>query len=288
VIQRARQLCFADALCLAAAGLCAAGMLVTGDGLVAAAQRSPSASAMNWHDRLVLGLWTFRLEDALWFTLGLVVLWVGLGLGGRLGRHTETGVRVAGGVAIGYVLLAGALLLGSTLVAVSGSVGNGSLAVSFSGRERFATWLLQASTAVAMATVWALAGDRLGERFAIAGAVASSGAEPDEEERYLEEEEEAEEPEREPLGGPPPAPVTPSGFHPDAASALDARAQLGQISSTSAPTTPSMRARRTYEERLSFSPKRADAQALLEQVVNAERAGRIDEAESLADRLGSM
>ena len=77
-------------------------------------------------------------------------------------------------------------------------------------------------------------------------------------------------------------------FHPDAAAALDARAQQGQIPSASAPTTPSMRARRAYEERLSFSPKRADAQALLEQVVNAERAGRIDEAESLADRLGSM
>ena len=170
MIERARQLCFADALCLAAAGLCAAGVLVTGDGLVAAAQRSPSASGMNWHDRLLLGLWTFRLENALWFTLGLVVLWVGLGLGGQLGRHTETGVRVAGGVAIGYVLLAGAVLLGSTVVALGGSVGSDGLTISFSGRERVATWLLQASTAVAMATAWALAGGRLGERFAIAGA----------------------------------------------------------------------------------------------------------------------
>jgi hypothetical protein len=286
VIARARQLCFPDALCLAAAGLCAAGMLVTGDGLVAAAQHSPSASGMNWHDRLLLGLWTFRLENALWFTLGLVVLWVGLGLGGRLGRHTQTGVRVAGGVAIGYVLLAGAVLLGSTVVALDGAVGNDGLTISFSGRERVATWLLQVSTAVAMTIFWALAGGRLGERFAIAGAVASSGAEPDEDDEYLEEE--AEEPEREPLGGPPPAPVTAPAFHPDAAAALDARADQGQISPTSTPATPSMRARRAYEERLSFSPKRADAQALLEQVVNAERAGRIDEAESLADRLGSM
>jgi hypothetical protein len=286
VIARAKLLCFPDALCLAAAGLCAAGMLVTGDGLVAAAQHSPSASGMNWHDRLLLGLWTFRLENALWFTLGLVVLWVGLGLGGRLGRHTETGVRVAGGVAIGYVLLAGAVLLGSTVVAVGGSVGNDGLTISFSGRERIATWLLQASTAVAMAIAWVLAGGRLGERFAIAGAVAPSAEEPDEEEEFFEEE--AEEPEREPLGGPPPAPVAPPAFHPDAVSALDARAQPGQVAPASAPITPSMRARQAYEERLSFSPKRADAQALLEQVVNAERAGRIDEAESLADRLGSM
>ena len=58
--------------------------------------------------------------------------------------------------------------------------------------------------------------------------------------------------------------------------------------SESAPATPSMRARRAFEERLSFSPKRADAEALLEQVVNAERAGRMDEAESLANRLGAM
>ena len=174
-------------------------MLVTGDGLVAAAQRSPSASGMNWHDRLLLGLWTFRLENALWFTLGLVVLWVGLGLGGRLGRHTETGVRVAGGVAIGYALLAGAVLLGSTLVALGGSLGSDGLTISFSGRERVATWLLQASTAVAMSTAWLLAGGRLGERFAIAGPVASSGQEPDEEEWDLEEEEDEES--REPLGG---------------------------------------------------------------------------------------
>ena len=62
MIARAQRLCFPDALCLAAAGLCAAGVLVTGDGLVAAAQQSPSASGMNWHDRLLLGLWTLRLE----------------------------------------------------------------------------------------------------------------------------------------------------------------------------------------------------------------------------------
>jgi hypothetical protein len=286
LIERARQLCFPDALCLAAAGLCAAGMLVTGDGLVAAAQRSPSASGMNWHDRLLLGLWTFRLQDALWFTLGLVVLWVGLGLGGRLGRHTETGVRVAGGVAIGYVLLAGAVLLGSTVVALAGSVGSDGLTISFSGRERVATWLLQASTAAAMATAWALAGGRLGERLAFGGAGEPREAETGEEDEYLEEG--VEEPEPEPLGGPPPAPVTPPAFHPDAVAALDARAQPGQVASASAPATPSMRAQQVYEERLSFSPKRAHAQALLEQVVNAERAGRIDEAESLADRLGSM
>ena len=177
VIERARQLCFADALSLAAASLCAAGVVVTGDGLVSAAQRSSAASAMSWHDRLLLGLWTFRLEHALWFTLGLMVLWVGLGLGGQLGRHTETVARIAGGVAIGFVLLAAAVVLGSTVVALTGSVGGGSDQISFSGRERLATWLLQSSTAVAMAAAWGLAGVRIGERFAIAGDRGDAGDE---------------------------------------------------------------------------------------------------------------
>jgi len=75
------------------------------------------------------------LEHALWFTLGLVVLWVGFGLGGRLGTYTETVIRVAGGVAIGYVLLAAAVLLGSTVVALGGSVGNGDVSISFTGRS---------------------------------------------------------------------------------------------------------------------------------------------------------
>jgi hypothetical protein len=286
VIERARQLCFADALTAAAAGLCAAGMLVTGDALVAAAQHNPSAPSMNWHDRLLLGLWTFRLEHALWFTFGLVVLWIGFGLGGRLGPYTETATRIAGGVAIGYVLLAAAVLLGSTLVALSGSVGNGDLAVSYSGRERFATWLLQASTAAAMAAVWALAGLRLGERFAVTGPLASDEVDADEEGAYLDEE--VEEPELEPVGGPPPARLDPPAVHPEAAAALDARAVMGQISSQDEPLTPSLRARRVFEERLSFSPRQADARALLERVLKAERAGQMDEAESLADRLGSM
>jgi hypothetical protein len=63
---------------------------------------------------------------------------------------------------------------------------------------------------------------------------------------------------------------------------------LGQISSQDEPLTPSLRARRVFEERLSFSPRQADARALLERVLKAERAGQMDEAESLADRLGSM
>jgi hypothetical protein len=281
VIERVRGLCFADALSLAGLGLSAAGAVVTGDGLVAAAQRSPSAATMNWHDRLLLGLWTFRLEHALWFTLGLVVLWVGLGLGGRIGDRTEQVARLVGGVAIGYLLLAGAVLAGSTIVAASGSVGSG-VETSFTGRERLATWLLQLATAGAMALVWALAGGRLGERFTVAGA--PGDAEPDEQPAAFEEEDDPE-----PLGAPPlPAPAPPPALQPAAVAALDARAQMGQIPSASEPATPAMRARRLFEERLSFSPRRDDARKLVDQVLAAERAGRLDEATSLADRLAAM
>jgi hypothetical protein len=284
VIERVRGLRFADALSVAGLGMSAAGVVVTGDGLVAAAQRSPSAATMSWHDRLLLGLWTFRLEHALWFTLGLVVLWIGLGLGGRIGRYTEQVARLVGGVAIGYLLLAAAVLAGSTIVAASGSVGGGVQAASFTGRERVATWLLQLATAAAMAIVWALAGGRLGERFAVAAAASPSGVEPDDKA----EPDFEDEPEPEPLGPPPPDPVAPPAFHPDAAAALDARGRLGGTPAAAEPATPAMRARRLFEERLSFSPRRDDARKLMDQVLAAERAGRLDEAASLADRLAAM
>jgi predicted RND superfamily exporter protein len=61
---------------VAALGLVAAGLVVTGDGLVSAAKQTPGSSAMDWNDRLLLGLWSFRLEHTLWFTLGLVLLWL--------------------------------------------------------------------------------------------------------------------------------------------------------------------------------------------------------------------
>lgn len=281
MIERVRGICFADALSLAGVGLSVAGAVVTGDGLVAAAQRSPTAATMNWHDRLLLGLWTFRLEHTLWFTLGLVVLWVGLGLGGRIGSHTEQAARLVGGVAIGYLLLAAAVLAGSTLVAASGSVGSG-VEASFTGRERLATWLLQLATAGALSLVWALAGGRLGERFVL-GAAVPADVEPDGQGVDLDEEEEPE-----PLGAPPPAPLPPPAVHPGAAAALDARAQLGQTPQASEPPTPAVRARRLFEERLSFSPRRDDARKLVDQVLAAERAGRLDEATSLADKLAAM
>jgi hypothetical protein len=290
VIERARRLSFADAISLTAVGLCAAGTVVTGDGLVAAAQRSPSAATMSWHDRLLLGLWTFRLEHALWFTLGLVLLWVGLGLGGRLGRHTEVVERVVGGVAIGYLLLAAAVLAGSTVVALAGSVGAGSFEVGFSGRERAATLLLQAATAVAMATAWALAASRLGERLATSAAErVDEDLESDEFDRFEPiDAPPGDEAAAAPLAAPSAAGAAPPALDAGAAAAVDARRRPSQGPTVAEPATPATRARMLYSERLNFSPMRDEARALVERVVDAERAGRMDEASSLADRLASM
>jgi hypothetical protein len=163
VIERVRGLGFADALAVAGAALVAAGLVVTGDGLVAAAQRTPGSAAMSWHDRLLLGLWNFRLEHALWFTIGLLTLWFALAIGATLlGRRDQT-ARLVGGVAVGFVLLAAAVAVGSTIVALSGSVGSGALQVSFTRNERIFTWLLQVATAASLSVAWLLAGSRLGE-----------------------------------------------------------------------------------------------------------------------------
>src|SRR4051794_19705627 len=154
VIERVRGLGFADALAVAGAALVAAGLVVTGDGLVAAAQRTPGSSAMSWHDRLLLGLWNFRLEHALWFTIGLVMLWFALAIGATLlGRRDQT-ARLVGGVAVGFVLLAAAVAVGSTIVALSGSVGSGALQVTFTRNERIFTWLLQVATAASLSAAW--------------------------------------------------------------------------------------------------------------------------------------
>ena len=142
----------------------AAGLVVTGDGLVSAAKQTPGSSAMDWNDRLLLGLWSFRLEHTLWFTLGLVLLWLALAWGATLEGRAPELARLVGGVAVGFVLLAAAVVIGSTIVAISGSIGGGVLEVVYTRDQRIFTWLLQASTAAALIVTWSLAGTRLGER----------------------------------------------------------------------------------------------------------------------------
>jgi len=246
VIERARQLPFPDALAVAALGLTAAGLIVTGDGLVAAARATPGSSGMAWTDRLLLGLWSFRLEHTLWFTLGLLLLWAALALGAHLEGRAAEAARIASGVAIGYVLLAAAVVLGSTVVAVSGSVGSGILQVRPSGDARIFTWLLQASSAAALSATWLIAGWRLGERFVLAEA--APAAEP----AVLAEDAAAPADGLEvlsdlPLPKPVPLPERPPPPQPPAL----AEAQPPPAE------TPAARARRVFQERLAYSPRRA-------------------------------
>jgi len=275
VIERVRGLAFPDALGLTAAGLAAAGLIVTGDGLVAAARATPGSSDMTWSDRLLLGLWNFRLEHTLWFTFGLLLLWAALGLGATLAGRAEQAARIAGGVAIGFVLLAAAVVLGSTIVAITGSVGSGPLEVRPSGEARVFTWLLQASSAAALSVAWLIAGARLGERFAVADATPSVRAtEPGpEQDDGLED---LSEPPAPPPVVPlperaPPPPVTVAPPLPPATAPV--------------PATLAGRAQRVFQERLAYSPNREEARRLLDELGRAEQEGRRGDAEQLASRI---
>jgi hypothetical protein len=280
VIERVRGLGFADALAAAGTAVVAAGLVVTGDGLVAAAQHTPGSSAMNWQDRLLLGLWNFRLEHALWFTIGLLTLWFALATGAELLGRREQVARLVGGVAVGFVLLAAAVAIGSTIVAVSGSVGSGALRVTFTRNERIFTWLLQVATAASLSAAWLLAGSRLGEVAPVATPTAVP--EPDEasqDEQAQDAGDELEEMTEEPPPLPPPVPLRERA----AAAPAPAPAAVSEE-----PATPGAAARRTFRERLAFSPHKEDAQRLLDQLATAEREGRAEDVTRLAQQIDAL
>ena len=273
MIERARELPFSDALGASALGLAVAGLIVTGDGLVSAARATPGSSGMAWTDRLLLGLWSFRLEHTLWFTLGLLLLWAALALGATLAGRAEQAARVAGGVAIGFVLLALAVALGSTLVAVRGSVGTGTLQVQPSTDARIFTWLLQVSSAVALSATWLIAGSRLGERFVTAATLPA--ADPDEPAEEDDEPHDGLEVLSElPLPQPVPLPERPAP-------------RPVAVGATPAPETETAarRARRVFQERLAYSPRRDEARRLLDEIDRAEREGRNGDIDDLTARM---
>jgi hypothetical protein len=296
VIERARTASFADALAAAALGLVAAGLVVTGDGLVSAAKQTPGSSAMDWNDRLLLGLWSFRLEHTLWFTLGLVLLWLALAWGATLEGRAPELARLTGGVAVGFVLLAAAVVIGSTIVAISGSVGGGVLQVVYTRDQRIFTWLLQVSTAAALIVTWLLAGTRLGERAPLTTsaevATADSSAAQDGEV----------DPDLVELSDAPPIPPAPVPLHrhepePGPAPEIEAEPEqpaprpapvTRQPSADPTPATTSATAQRVFQERLAYSPKRDEARRLLEEIARAEREGRADDAAALAAQLDVM
>ena len=289
--ERARTASFADALAAAALGLVAAGLVVTGDGLVSAAKQTPGSSAMDWNDRLLLGLWSFRLEHTLWFTLGLVLLWLALAWGATLDGRAPELARLVGGVAVGFVLLAAAVVIGSTIVAISGSIGGGVLEVVYTRDQRIFTWLLQASTAAALIVTWSLAGTRLGER---APLTATDGAA----DRLSDDDGEVD-PDLVELSDAPPTPPAPVPLHrnepepeiePEPAPPPVPRdAPLTpQPSADPKPATTSATAQRVFQERLAYSPKRDEARRLLDEIARAEREGRDDDAAALAAQLDVM
>jgi len=291
VIERARTASFADALAAAALGLVAAGLVVTGDGLVSAAKQTPGSSAMDWNDRLLLGLWSFRLEHTLWFTLGLVLLWLALAWGATLEGRAPELARVAGGVAVGFVLLAAAVVIGSTIVAISGSIGGGVLEVVYTRDERIFTWLLQASTAAALIVTWLLAGTRLGER---ASLTTTDGAA----DRLTDDDGEVD-PDLVELSDAPPTPPAPVPLHrnepepgiepePPPPPVPRAAPLTPRAPADPKPATTSATAQRVFQERLAYSPKRDEARRLLDEIARAEREGRDDDAAALAAQLEVM
>jgi hypothetical protein len=296
VIERARTASFADALAAAALGLVAAGLVVTGDGLVSAAKQTPGSSAMDWNDRLLLGLWSFRLEHTLWFTLGLVLLWLALAWGATLEGRAPELARLVGGVAAGFVLLAAAVVIGSTIVAISGSVGSGVLQVVYTRDQRIFTWLLQVSTSAALIVTWLLAGTRLGERAPLATAEEVAAAD-----RPTAHDGEVDSDLIELSDAPPipPAPVPLRRNEPEPApesapepeppaSVPSAAAPAPRQPQSQAPATTSATAQRVFQERLAYSPKRDEARRLLEEIARAEREGRADDAAALAAQLDVM
>ncbi|HEX5196890.1 MAG TPA: hypothetical protein VFW26_06765 [Gaiellales bacterium] len=295
MIERARTASFADALAAAALGLVTAGLVVTGDGLVSAAKQTPGSSAMDWNDRLLLGLWSFRLEHTLWFTLGLVLLWLALAWGATLEGRAPELARLVGGVAVGFVLLAAAVVIGSTIVAISGSIGSGVLEVVYTRDERIFTWLLQVSTAAALIVTWVLAGTRLGERAPLTATEEAAADRPADDDGEVD-------PDLVELSDAPPTPPAPVPLHrnepePGPAPEIEPEpeqppvpraAPVTQARADPKPATTSATAQRVFQERLAYSPKRDEARRLLDEIARAEREGREDDAAALAAQLDVM
>jgi hypothetical protein len=252
---------------------------------------------MDWNDRLLLGLWSFRLEHTLWFTLGLVLLWLALAWGATLEGRAPELARLVGGVAVGFVLLAAAVVIGSTIVAISGSVGGGVLQVVYTRDERIFTWLLQVSTAAALIVTWLLAGTRLGEQAPLATAEEVAAADRATAHDGEVDSDLVELSEAPPI---PPAPVPLHRIEPEPDPALEpapepeppapvpSAAPVPRQPQSQAPATTSATAQRVFQERLAYSPKRDEARRLLEEIARAEREGRADDAAALAAQLDVM
>ena len=110
--RRIAALATVEAVGLIGVAMTLVGVAVTVDALVEASRATPGASLLPWYDRLPLGLWELRLEHTVWFTAGLVVLWWALAHGATAGRAPPDAARAAGGLAVGFALVAAVMALG--------------------------------------------------------------------------------------------------------------------------------------------------------------------------------
>jgi hypothetical protein len=248
------------------------GVAVTVDALVEASRATTGAALLAWYDRLLLGLWELRIESTAWFTAGLVVLWWALAHDARLGGYRRDASRAAGGLAVGFALVAAAGAIGATIVALRGEVAG----VTFTQSERLLTWLLQISTAAGAGVVWTVLAVKLPPAEALAG-----------EEPWEEDDQEPESEPPEPVTGevlgpppelPPPAPEVVDEPEPEPEPVpvpAGSRSVLDQATTI-------------YQDRLAYSPNRDRAKELLDRVAAAERSGREDEARGLLGELSEL
>jgi hypothetical protein len=251
------------------------GVAVTVDALVEASRATTGAALLPWYERLLLGLWELRLASTAWFTAGLVVLWWALAHAAGLGGTRGDASRAAGGLAVGFALVAAAVAVGATIVAVRGEVGG----VTFTESERLLTWLLEVSTAAGAGVVWAVLAVKLPPADSLAV-----------EEPWDDDAEEQPEPDDEPaaplagevLGAPPEPPASPPQLEPEPGPAPEPVAVATRSRSTLEEATA------IYQDRLAYSPNRARAKKLLDRLTDAERSGRQDEARGLLDELSQL
>ena len=278
--RRLRELPVADAVGLAGLGMLLVGVAVTVEALIEAARSTPNASLLDWYDRLGLGLWEFRIEHTVWFTAGLLALWWALARGADLSGWSAHAGRLAGGLAVGYALVGAAMVIASTAIALRGGVSSGPAEVTFSTRERTLVGLLQVVTGLGAGVTWALVAARLPDDVA-------PPPPPD-----SDEDEETE-------PSPPPEPVRPAEPAPPPV----IQAPVARIANASRPSypaaepepravpadaTPMQRAHEIFQQRLAYSPRREEARRLVEQIGQAERAGRADEARDLVEQLSRL
>lgn len=266
-----------EAVGLIAVGMTLVGVAVTVDALVEASRATAGAALLPWYDRLLLGLWELRIASTAWFTAGLVVLWWALAHDARLGGYRRDVSRVAGGLAVGFALVAAAVIIGSSIVALRGEVA----AVTYTDSERLLTWLLQVSTAAGAGLVWAVLAVKLPPAESLAGGpgeeMRADGPEPEPEplEPLMDE----------PLGALPEPPAPPRAPEPEPAPPPELAPQ--PVPATAVRSTLD-EATTIYQNRLAYSPNRDRAKEILDRLAGAEQSGREDEARELLVELSEL